>query len=155
MNYMQYIKGDDANGTGMRCTLFVSGCEMACVGCHNVESWKLTAGLPYTKAFEDQIIEDLKSPFIEGASISGGSPTHPKNYKTVMTLCKRIKEETGKDIWMWTGMTLEELQDDEERSQMLEYVDIVITGRFEIENKDTTLKWCGSSNQRVIKVKEL
>jgi anaerobic ribonucleoside-triphosphate reductase activating protein len=155
MNYMQYINGDDANGTGMRCTLFVAGCEMACEGCHNVESWKITAGSLYTKEFEDQIIEDLKSPFIFGFSASGGNPTHPKNYKTMLKLFKRIKAETGKNIWMWTGMTLEELQEDEERSEMLEYVDTVITGRFEFENKDATLKWCGSSNQRVINVKEL
>jgi anaerobic ribonucleoside-triphosphate reductase activating protein len=155
MNYMSYINGDDANGTGMRCTLFVSGCEMACFGCHNPESWKLTSGKPYTKEFEDQIIEDLKSPFIEGFSCSGGSPTHPRNYKTVMDLCKRVKDETGKTIWLWTGMTIEELQTDEKRSEMLNYIDVLIEGRFEIDKKDVGLKWRGSSNQKVINIKEL
>lgn len=155
MNYMQYIKGDDANGEGMRCTLFVSGCEVACVGCHNKESWKLTAGSHYTKDFEDQIIEDLKSPFIEGLSCSGGNPTHIKNYKTVMNLCKRVKEETGKSVWLWTGMTIEELQSDKERSKMLEYIDVLIEGRFEIDKKEEGLQWKGSTNQRVISVESL
>jgi anaerobic ribonucleoside-triphosphate reductase activating protein len=154
MNYMQYINGDDANGTGMRCTLFVAGCEMACEGCHNVESWKITAGSLYTKEFEDQIIEDLKSPFIFGFSASGGNPTHPKNYKTMLKLFKRIKAETGKNIWMWTGMTLEELQSDE-RGIILNYVDVLIDGKFVQELKDTNLKWKGSLNQRVINVEEI
>lgn len=152
---MHYINGDDANGVGMRCTLFVAGCEMACIGCHNRESWKLTAGQSYTKDFEDQIIEDLKSPYVEGFSCSGGNPTHPKNYKTVMNLCKRVKEETGKTVWLWTGMTIEELQADEERSKMLAYIDVLVDGKFEIGKKEAGLQWKGSSNQRVIDIKEL
>ncbi|HBK7466496.1 TPA: 4Fe-4S cluster-binding domain-containing protein, partial [Vibrio cholerae] len=63
MNYMQYIYGDDANGDGIRCTLFVSGCEMMCKECHNPESWKLSAGNPYTKDFEDKVLRDLESPW--------------------------------------------------------------------------------------------
>lgn len=150
MNYMSYIKGDDANGTGMRCTLFVSGCELACKGCHNPESWKLTAGIYYTKEFEDQIIEDLKSDYISGLSISGGNPTHIKNLPTVLNLCERVKRETGKSIWMWTGRTLCEIKDNLEFSKVLGVVDTLITGRFVEEEKDLSLKWKGSSNQRVI-----
>lgn len=150
MNYMQYIKGDDANGVGMRCTLFVSGCEMGCVACHNKESWKLTAGQKYTTILEDQIIEDLKSPFIDGLSLSGGNPTHPKNFDTVLKLCKRVKKETGKSIWLWTGLTLEELQADNKRKCILNYLTVIVDGKFDESKKDLSLKYKGSSNQRVI-----
>lgn len=155
MNYIQYIKGDDANGEGMRCTLFVSGCEMACLGCHNKESWKLNAGQLYTKEFEDKIIEDLKSPYISGLSLSGGNPTHTSNFKTVYSLCERVKKETGKSIWLWTGMTLEELTECPKRRGIIKCLDVIIDGRFELDKKDLNLKWKGSSNQRVIKIKEL
>lgn len=152
---MHYIKGDDANGTGMRCTLFVAGCEMACKGCHNKESWKLTAGELYTKEFEDQIIEDLKSPYISGLSLSGGNPTHIANFKTVYNLCERVKKETGKNIWLWTGMTLEELTECPKREGIMEHIDVLVDGRFELDKKDTNLKWKGSYNQRVINIKEV
>ncbi len=155
MNYMQYIKGDDANGTGMRCTLFVSGCEMACVGCHNKESWKLNVGQKYTKRFEDQIIEDLKSDWISGLSLSGGHPLHPKNFDTVLNLCKRVKKETGKSIWLWTGLTLEELQADNKRREILNYLTVMVDGKFVESKKDLSLQYKGSSNQRVIEVKNI
>jgi len=152
---MSYLSFDTANGKGVRCTLFVSGCEMACTGCHNIESWKLTAGQPYTKDFEDRIIEDLSNHYIEGFSASGGNPTHYRNYKTMLGLFKRIKEETGKNIWMWTGMTLEELKNDEARSEILNYVDVLIDGKFVLDKRDITLQWRGSDNQRVIEVKNI
>lgn len=154
MNYMQYINGDDANGTGMRCTLFVSGCELACEGCHNVESWKLTAGSPYTKELEDQIIEDLKSPFIDGLSLSGGHPLHPKIFPEVLELCKRVKDEVGKSIWLWTGLTLEEVQENQVLCKILEYVDILVEGRYVDELRCTDKLWVGSSNQNVISIKQ-
>ncbi|ADX87930.1 TPA: anaerobic ribonucleoside-triphosphate reductase activating protein [Vibrio cholerae] len=150
MNYMQYIYGDDANGDGMRCTLFVSGCEMMCKGCHNPESWKLNAGKLYTKEFEDNIIQDLQSPWIKGLSLSGGHPLHITNFDTVLSLCKRVKNELpDKDIWLWTGHTLEEVQNDTSRSQILDVVDVLVDGKFILELKDTNLEWRGSSNQRI------
>lgn len=153
MNYMQYIYGDDANGDGMRCTLFVSGCEMMCKGCHNPESWKLNAGKLYTKEFEDNIIQDLQSPWIKGLSLSGGHPLHITNFDTVLSLCKRVKNELpDKDIWLWTGHTLEEVQNDTSRSQILDVVDVLVDGKFILELKDTNLEWRGSSNQRVWKL---
>lgn len=147
MNYMQYIKGDDANGVGMRCTLFVSGCEMGCVACHNKESWKLTAGQKYTTILEDQIIEDLKSPFIDGLSLSGGNPTHPKNFDTVMELCKRVKKETGKSIWLWTGYTLEQIQNDLLRQPILSCIDYLVDGKFDISQSKNPPPYRGSHNQ--------
>ncbi|ASV42329.1 hypothetical protein 2016DhaA_0565 [Vibrio phage ICP1] len=153
MNYMQYIYGDDANGDGMRCTLFVSGCEMMCKGCHNPESWKLNAGKLYTKEFEDNIIQDLQSPWIKGLSLSGGHPLHITNFDTVLNLCKRVKNELpDKDIWLWTGYTLEEVQNDMLRRQILDVIDVLVDGKFVLELKNTNLKWRGSSNQRVWKL---
>ena len=152
---MEYLNCDVNNGEGIRCTLFVSGCELACKGCQNPSSWKLTAGYPYTKEFEDQIIEDLKSPYIEGLSLSGGHPLHPKVFPEVLALCKRVKKEVGKNIWLWTGLTLEELQADEIRCEILEWVDVLVDGSFVQELKDSSLQWKGSRNQRVIDIKEI
>lgn len=150
MNYIQYIYGDDANGDGMRCTLFVSGCELACKGCHNPESWKLTTGKPYTKEFEDQILEDLKSPWIKGLSLSGGHPLYVKNFDHVLRLCKLVKRELpNKDIWLWTGYTLEEIQNDLLRRQILDVIDVLVDGKYIQSLRDTSLKWRGSSNQHI------
>lgn len=152
MNYIQYVNGDDANGEGMRCTLFVAGCELACKGCHNPESWKTNTGTFYTKEFEDQIIEDLKNPYVQGLSLSGGHPLHPKNFNTVLSLCKRVKEEVGKDIWLWTGLTLKQLTE-EYRKEILPYLDVLIDGKYEEDKRNTSLKWRGSENQNVIYLK--
>lgn len=152
MNYIQYINGDDANGDGMRCTLFVSGCEMSCKGCHNKESWKLTEGALYTKEFEDKIIQDLKSPWIKGLSLSGGHPLHPKNFSCVFNLCKRVKENVPeKDIWLWTGHSLEEIQSDALRNNILNTIDVLVDGSFVEHLRCDDLKWRGSSNQKVWK----
>lgn len=152
MNYLNYYKCDTKNGEGVRCTLFVAGCELACKGCHNPESWKTNVGTLYTKQFEDQIIEDLKNPYIQGLSLSGGHPLHPKNFNTVLSLCKRVREEVGKDIWLWTGLTLRQLTEDY-RKEILPYIDVLIDGKYEEDKKDTFLKWRGSGNQNVIYLK--
>lgn len=153
MNYIKYIKGDDANGEGMRCTLFVAGCELACKGCHNPESWKLNSGNKYTDDLEDKIIEDIGSPYIKGLSLSGGHPLHPKNFNTVLNLCKRVKKSyPEKDIWLWTGLTLEELTNSE-RGVILDYVDTLVDGRYVQELKDLKIPWRGSSNQIIHKIK--
>lgn len=152
MNYIQYINGDDANGEGVRCTLFVSGCEMACKGCHNPESWKTNAGEEYTKEFEDQIIEDLKNSYISGLSLSGGHPLHPKNYSTVLSLCKRVREDVGKNVWLWSGLTLEQLREDY-RGGILEYIDVLVDGKYIAELPP--LIYRGSSNQRIWDVSDV
>lgn len=149
MNYLAYYPFDVVNGEGIRCTLFVSGCELACKGCHNPESWKLNAGVPYTKDFEDKILMDLSSPYIKGLSLSGGHPLHPKNFNTVLNLCKRVKSELpDKDIWLWTGLTLGELLSDD-RKGIIKYLDRIVDGRYIESLKDDSLKWRGSSNQNI------
>lgn len=153
MNYLEYLPFDVNNGEGVRCTLFVAGCEIGCKGCHNPDSWDRRNGYPYTKSFEDKIIKDLSEPFIKGLSLSGGHPLHPKNFKTVLNLCKRVKSELpSKDIWLWTGLTEELLRSDSIRSEILNWVNVVITEPY-VESLKCDHVYYGSSNQKLIKIK--
>lgn len=148
MNYHQYHPIDVVNGPGTRCTLFVSGCEHNCKGCYNQSTWSLRSGHPYTQDLEDRIIADLNDTRIpkRGLSLSGGDPLHPQNVSAILHLVKRVKQEcTDKDIWLWTGYLLSELS--EAQKQVLEYIDVLIDGKFIKELADPSLDWRGSSNQ--------
>lgn len=157
MNVSNYVSVDVVNGEGTRCTLFVSGCSHACKGCYNKKTWKDDFGYEYTKEIEDQIIKELNDTFIKrrGISLSGGDPLYSKNLETIHNLIKRIRSECeGKDIWLWSGYTLKELEKDKEtnaesslRYKIATMVDVFIDGKFEKENHDPELKWRGSSNQ--------
>ncbi len=154
MNYLQYYPVDIVNGEGTRCTLFVSGCEHACKGCYNQKSWSFNAGVPFDKAMEDQIIRDLQDQRIkrQGLSLSGGDPLHPRNVPTLLALVKRVKTECpDKDIWLWTGYKLAELND--LQRQMLPYIDVLIDGKFIKEQADPSLIWRGSANQMIYRFK--
>lgn len=155
MNYLQYYPVDVVNGIGTRCTLFVSGCDHFCKGCHNSTSWDASKGHPFTKAMEDQIIADLGDTRIvrNGLSLSGGDPLFPANVAAVLQLVQRVKATyPDKDIWLWTGYLLENLSD--AQKTVIEFVDMLIDGRFELEKRDLSLPWRGSSNQRVIPLRE-
>ncbi|MFQ1014910.1 anaerobic ribonucleoside-triphosphate reductase-activating protein [Avibacterium paragallinarum] len=154
MNYLQYYPTDIVNGEGTRCTLFVSGCEHACKGCYNQKSWSFSAGAPFDQAMEDQIIRDLQDQRIkrQGLSLSGGDPLHPRNVPTLLALVKRVKTECpDKDIWLWTGYKLSELN--ELQQQMLPYIDVLIDGKFVKEQADPSLAWRGSANQMIYRFK--
>lgn len=156
MNYANYIPCDDANGEGVRCTLFVSGCTHNCKGCFNKTAMKFNFGSKYSKEFEDKILKDLSSDYLSGLSILGGEPLHERNLTTVLDLCKRVKQEhPNKTIWLWTGYTLKEVTQDSNKVEILKYVDTLIDGKFVEELKDTSLKWRGSSNQQIINIKEI
>lgn len=154
MNYLQYYPVDVINGEGTRCTLFVSGCEHACKGCYNQKSWSFCSGVLFDQAMEDQIILDLQDTRIkrQGLSLSGGDPLHPNNVPTLLKLVKRVKTEClGKDIWLWTGYKLSELN--ELQQQMLPYIDVLIDGKFIQSLADPSLIWRGSSNQIIHRFK--
>lgn len=154
MNYLQYYPVDIVNGEGTRCTLFVSGCEHGCKGCYNQKSWSFSAGVLFDQTMEDQIIRDLKDTRIkrQGLTLSGGDPLHPKNVPTLLTLVQRVKCECPeKDIWLWTGYKLEELN--KEQQQMLPYIDVLIDGKFVKALADPNLIWRGSANQVVHRLK--
>jgi len=148
MHYSKYYPVDVVNGEGTRCTLFVSGCVHQCKGCYNQSTWSLTAGQLFTEQLEQQIIDDLNDQRIvkQGLTLSGGDPLHPANVDQVLALLKRVKRECeGKDIWMWTGYLLAELN--VKQKQVIELVDVLIDGKFEKDLADPSLAWRGSANQ--------
>ncbi|NAW56410.1 MULTISPECIES: anaerobic ribonucleoside-triphosphate reductase-activating protein [unclassified Vibrio] len=155
MNYCQYYAVDVVNGPGTRCTLFVSGCVHQCRGCYNQSTQKLDAGSAFTQQAEDRIINDLNDTRIKrrGLSLSGGDPLHPANVYAVLKLVKRVRKECpDKDIWMWTGYTLQELND--AQKEVASYIDVLVDGRFEQDKADPSLQWRGSSNQIIHKFTE-
>ncbi|HEJ2454831.1 TPA: anaerobic ribonucleoside-triphosphate reductase-activating protein [Vibrio cholerae] len=148
MNYHQYYPIDVVNGPGTRCTLFVAGCVHQCKGCYNQSTWSLSSGHRYTQEMEDKIIADLKDTRIKrrGLSLSGGDPMHPANLSAVLQLVQRVKTECpDKDIWLWTGYTLAELDDSQQA--LLPYIDVLVDGKFIQEQADPGLEWRGSANQ--------
>lgn len=148
MNYSKYYPIDVLNGEGTRCTLFVSGCIHNCKGCYNQSTWSPDAGELFTEQLADQIIKDLNDQRIkkQGLTLSGGDPLHPANVAEVLKLVKRVKTEcVAKDIWMWTGYLLADLN--VKQKQIIDLVDVLIDGKFEKDLADPSLVWRGSSNQ--------
>ena len=150
MNYGGIIKNDIANGPGVRVSLFVSGCRNHCPGCFQPQTWDFGYGKPFTSDTEEEIIEALRPSWIQGFSILGGDPMEPENREALLPLLKRIRSELPeKDIWLYTGYTLEEVSDEE----ILNWVDVVVDGPFVEAKKDMSLSFRGSRNQRIIRLK--
>lgn len=147
---MRYLKIDDCdlnNGKGARVTLWVSGCDLYCEGCHNSVAWDFKKGNVFTDKTLDLLFSLLSSDYISGLSILGGEPLHINNRDVVIDICNKVKDKLpNKDIWLWTGYTVESLE-------KLPNVDCIIDGKFNI-NKPTKKKWRGSDNQRFFKVKD-
>ncbi len=162
MYYGEIKKVDIANGKGIRVSLFVSGCTHHCKGCFNPDTWNFNFGKEYTKETEDSIIEALSSDYIEGLSLLGGEPFEPQNQPTLVALLKRVKNELpNKNVWCYSGYTFEELSGQKESRaftentlEMLSMIDVLVDGEFVEELKDISLKFRGSSNQRIIDVKQ-
>ena len=151
MRYNKIRKMDISNGPGIRVSIFMQGCSFHCKDCFNSETWDFKAG----KEFNDDVINkvlDLASlPHIVGLSILGGEPMHPNNREGTIKLAKAFKKRyPDKDIWVWSGYLFDELKDIEG----LSYIDTLVDGRFVLEQANPTLKFRGSSNQRVIDVKK-
>ncbi|OFK57798.1 anaerobic ribonucleoside-triphosphate reductase activating protein [Globicatella sp. HMSC072A10] len=143
------------DGEGVRCSLYVSGCLFQCEGCYNKIIQNFNYGTYYTQELEDQIIKDLEASYCQGLTLLGGEPF--LNTKVLLRLCKRVRETYGdtKDIWSWSGYTWEELQQEtDDKLALLDYVDVLVDGRFILAKCDLTLRFRGSSNQRIINVKE-
>ncbi|MBS0877399.1 MULTISPECIES: anaerobic ribonucleoside-triphosphate reductase-activating protein [unclassified Tatumella] len=150
MNYHRYYPLDVVNGPGTRCTLFVSGCEHHCRGCYNQSTWRPDSGYTFTPDLEDQIITDLNDSRIprQGLSLSGGDPLYPANISTILRLVSRINAECpGKDIWLWSGYRFQWLTN--EQRKIVARINVLIDGKFIDSQKDLTLKWRGSRNQRI------
>ena len=151
MKYLNILDCDLTNGLGVRVTLFVSGCNHRCKGCHNPESWNPCNGKPFTKEVRAKIIELLDRDYIDGLTLSGGDPLFPDNRDELTSLCKEVKEKfPNKSIWLWTGYLYEEIKD----LEIVNYLDVIVDGPYKEELRDITLPFRGSSNQRVIVLKE-
>lgn len=151
MNYAQIRQYDIANGVGIRTTLFVSGCKFKCNGCFNQEYQDFNYGNKFTKETEELIITYLSNPNISGLSILGGEPLQQDD--TLLNFIKRVKTETNKSIWLWTGYVYENLTS-KQLYLVNNYIDILVDGQFIEELKDMRLKFRGSSNQRIIDIKK-
>ena len=154
MNYAKLRKLDVTNGPGIRTTLFVSGCTHNCEGCFNKEQQDFNYGNKFTKETEDEFIQLTKNKQIKGVNILGGEPMQQIMDDTLLNLLKRIKLETDKPIWLWSGYTFEEIVNNPKRLEILREVDVLIDGKFQADKRDIMLKYRGSSNQRVIDVKK-
>ena len=151
MNYGRIKKNDIANGPGVRVSLFVSGCRNHCPGCFNPETWDFNYGEPFTRKTEKEIIKALRPSWIQGLSILGGDPMEPENQKALLPLLKRIRVMCpGKDVWLYTGYTYEAVRD----SEILKWVDVLVDGPFIEAEKDISLAFRGSRNQRIILLKK-
>lgn len=157
MNYATIKFYDVANGTGVRVSLFVSGCRHHCKGCFNAETWDFSYGEPYTKETEDSIIDGLKPDYITGLSLLGGEPFEPENQPALTALLRRVKTQLPeKTVWCYTGYTYDtDLAEGgsvftDVTREMLSYIDILVDGEFIEEQRDLTLRFRGSRNQRIL-----
>jgi anaerobic ribonucleoside-triphosphate reductase activating protein len=162
MNYHKIEKTSVANGTGVRVVLWVSGCSLHCRGCHNPETWSLDSGQLFDEKAKIELFEALDKPYIQGITFSGGHPLENENVYEVYNLIIDIKDKfPDKDIWLYTGYIFNDiincpLKDmyTTYRRKIISMCDIVVDGPFIEAEKDLTLKWCGSRNQRVINCRE-
>ena len=154
MYYAQIRKFDTANGTGIRSTLFVSGCTHKCKGCFNQDYKHFRYGHPWTKEIEDKFIEHIKNPNVHGVTILGGEPMDQVRDNDLKDLVCRIKDETGQNIWIYSGYTFEEIMMHKKTKEILKYCDVLVDGPFIEEQKDLRLRFKGSKNQRIIDVQK-
>lgn len=151
-------KFDIANGLGVRVSVFVSGCRHRCPGCFNEIAWEFDYGKEYTADIENEIIDALRPDYIEGLSLLGGEPFEPENQPALLGLLRRVRKELpAKNVWVYSGFTLEELLGEsrartEYTNEMLSLIDVLVDGRFIYAEKDITLRFRGSRNQRILDI---
>lgn len=150
MRYAQIRKYDISNGPGIRSTLFVSGCTHNCKGCFNKDYQDFNYGNQWTKLVEDTFIEFAKDERVKGINILGGEPLQQTMDNDLVNLLSAIKAKTNKPIWLWTGYKIEDVVNSKSIMNILQYVDVLIDGKFEEDKKDLSLMFRGSSNQRII-----
>ena len=139
------------DGEGVRCSLYVSGCLFKCDHCFNEAAWSFKLGVPFTRELEDRIMADLAHESVAGLSLLGGEPF--LNTQVALSVVRRLRAEfgTAKTVWSWTGYTFEEIMvDSEDKRELLSYLDVMIDGRYEHAQRDLTLPFRGSRNQRVL-----
>ena len=156
MNYSAIKYFDIANGEGVRTSLFVSGCRRHCPFCFNGEAWRFDAGKPFDEATQEEVLASLRETFCDGLSLLGGEPMEPENQAALLGFVERVRREIpGKAIWCFTGDTLDELEPGgahytDATDRLLDCIDVLVDGPFVNDLHDITLRFRGSSNQRVI-----
>lgn len=151
MNYHNITTDDMLNGDGLRVVLWVAGCEHHCSGCQNPVTWNPKDGVKYDKAAWLELSAELEKDYISGITLSGGDPLHPNNRKTTLAIAFTVKFLfPTKTVWLYTGYLWEDIKD----LDGIEYVDVLVDGKFVKELADVNYHWAGSTNQRVIDVKK-
>ena len=160
MNYCNIKKNDIANGTGVRVSLFVSGCTHHCKGCFQPETWDFEYGQKFTADTENEIIKALSPDYINGLTILGGEPMEPQNQSVLLPFLRKIKNSyPKKTVWVYSGYTIEELISNSRArcnytDEILSLIDVLVDGEFILEKKNISLQFRGSSNQRIIDMKK-
>ena len=151
MRYHNITTDDMLNGDGLRTVLWVAGCTHRCEGCHNPITWDIEGGIPFDEAAEAELFDKLSEDYISGVTFSGGDPLHPQNRDDITRLATKIKADfPEKTLWLYTGFDWDEIKE----LDIIPLLDVVVDGRFIKSLLDAKLHWKGSSNQRVIDVKE-
>ncbi len=161
MNYAKIKKHDIANGTGVRVSLYVSGCTHHCRNCFNPETWDFSCGEPFTEAVEEEILEALQPSYIRGLTLLGGEPFEPQNRPALIVLAEKVRRKLPeKTIWCYTGYDYEKdllagrVGEEASVRALLELLDVLVDGEFVEEQKVLDLRFRGSRNQRIIDVKK-
>ena len=161
MYYADIKKADVANGLGVRVSVFVSGCTHHCKNCFNEEAWDFHYGNEFTQKEIDKVIELMDHSYVAGLSLLGGEPFEHINQQGLLPLVKMVKEKfSDKNIWCYSGYTFENdiidrmCKEWKETPEFLSYIDVLVDGKFEEDKKDLSLRFRGSSNQRIIDVKK-
>ena len=152
MRYNKIRKMDISNGPGVRVSIFMQGCAFHCKNCFNQETWDFKLGKEFASDTINKVLDLADKDYIVGLSILGGEPMHPLNIEGTTELAKAFKEKyPNKSVWVWSGFLFDKDLKDKE---VLNYIDVLIDGQYKDELHDFRLKWCGSTNQRVIDVKK-
>ena len=157
MNYANIKTCDIADGPGVRVSLFVSGCTHHCKNCFNPETWDFAYGDPFTPAVEERLLEECAPSYIAGLTLLGGEPMEPENQRALLPFLRRFKARyPEKTVWCYSGYTYEQLTGEDSRCRceatdgMLSLIDVLVDGEFVQALYDITLRFRGSSNQRLI-----
>lgn len=167
MNYLQITHDDVCNGNGLRVVLWLSGCSHHCYNCQNPQTWNPNSGIPFDEAAKQEIFTELSKDYISGITFSGGDPLHENNLDEVHKLVKEIRISfPKKTIWLYSGYSYSEIfrgqssclsqegLNNFKRREIISNVDVLVDGEYIDEQRDITLKWRGSSNQRVIDIQQ-
>ena len=157
MNYAGIKYCDIANGLGCRTVLFVSGCRNHCEGCFQPQTWDFGYGEPFDEKVQQEILDSLEPYYILGLTLLGGEPMEPENQKALLPFVKKVKEQyPKKNIWAFTGYIYDQdlvsggRKHTEDTDKLLSLIDVLVDGPFQLEQKDISLKFRGSANQRIL-----